>query len=180
MSAGDEFADLEWVDWTPEVAAARPELRDAIKRFASLENEAGQAAAEWLRENALDAHPGCQTRVLFHSGAVQGFYSLTMGEVELRSADRKAIGGGHPRQGAVLIVWLARAAEPTISQVADHLLKHAVGVARRGADYVGASVIALDPYNEATVALWAKRGFKNSLTQRRDKPHRMWQVLGRR
>jgi hypothetical protein len=179
MTSFDQVDDLEWLEWSPETADARPEVREAIAQFESLEHPGGQASADWLREHALDAHPACRTQVLLHRGVVQGYYSLTMGEVELRRAARKELAVVHPRQGAVLIVWLARAAEPSVERVADHLLLHATATARRGAAYVGGVVIALDPYDEATAEVWARRGFRNSVTKRPGKPARMWQVLGR-
>lgn len=168
---------IEWVSWSPATADARPDIGEAIGRFTSLAIEAGEAAEAWLREAALAAHPACRTNLLMHEGAVQGYYALTMCEVELSSNDRKKIGAAFPRQGAVLIPWLARARETTIPDVFEQLLLHAVGSSRRGADFVGAAVIALDPFDEATAELWRARGFKQSRTMRGEKPARMWRPL---
>lgn len=68
--------------------------------------------------------------MLLIKGNVAGFYSLGMSEVELRSQHRKGISASHPRQGAVLILWLARAAGANVD--AATILRHAVGIAQIG------------------------------------------------
>jgi hypothetical protein len=168
---------VEWVSWSPETAQARPEIEEAIEQFASLDIEAGRAAEAWLRESALPAHPACVTNMLLHEGGVQGYYALTMGEVQLSGNHRKRIGVTFPRQGAVLIPWLARAREPTMPDGFEHLLLHAVGLGRRGAEFVGAAVIALDPFDEATAERWLARGFIPSQTVREGQPPRLWRPL---
>jgi len=177
MSDVDAMNGMEWVSWSPEVAEARPDIAEAVAGFRSLPVPAGEAAQAWLRDTALAAHPTCQTNVLVHLGSVQGYYALTMGEVELSSSDRKKIDAVHPRQGAVLIPWLARTREPTMQDAFEHLLLHAVASARRGAGYVGAAVIALDPFDEATAEIWRARGFRRSRTVRHNKPTRLWRPL---
>jgi hypothetical protein len=167
----------EWVLWTPEVAAHRDDVRAAVERFEGLPHPAGEEAARWLREEALHVYRESPTRLLYAEGEVQGYYSLAMAEVELRQDHRERIGADHPRQGAVLITWLARSRNCTVANVAELLLQHAVGVARRAASEVGATVIALDPYDEDTAAMWASRGFRRSRTKRGDQPPRMWNVL---
>lgn len=107
------------------------------------------------------------TYVLLPGGEVVAFYSLGMSEVLLRTEHRKSLEATHPRQGAVLILWLAWAAEADVN--ADTILSHAVGIAQIGARHVGAAVIALDPYDEATERFWRQRfGFRASLTRRAD------------
>ncbi len=90
-----------------------------------------------------------------------------MSEVELRSQHRKGISASHPRQGAVLILWLARAAKANVD--AATILRHAVGIAQIGSRRVGAAVIAVDPFDAATEDYWRQHfGFRASLTKRRD------------
>lgn len=113
-------------------------------------------------------------------GEVAGFYSLGMSEVELRSQHRKGISASHPRQGAVLILWLARAANASVD--AATILRHAVGIAQIGSRKVGAAVIAVDPFDAATEDYWRQHfGFRPSLTKRRDadgeQRSRLWQPL---
>jgi hypothetical protein len=168
----------EWIEWTPDLARERDDVRSAVERFAAPSNPAGDEAARWLREESLRAYRESPTRLLYAEGEVQGYHSLAMGEVELRQDDRRRIDVDHPRQGAVLITWLARSRNPALAGVAELLLLHATGVARRVATEVGATVIALDPYDEETAIMWRDRyGFRPSNTQRGNRPRRMWNVL---
>ncbi|MDQ5822207.1 MAG: hypothetical protein M3540_12270 [Actinomycetota bacterium] len=170
---------VEWIEWTPEVAAQREDIRAAVMRFtAPQRHEAGVRATEWLRESALQAHPGCVTRLMMSEGVVQGFYALAMSEVVLAQRGRKELGSDFPRQGAVLITWFARAENPTESDVAATMLHHAVAVARNAARAVGASVIALDPWDDDVDRYWRETwGFKPSQTEFRERPKRLWRVL---
>jgi predicted TIM-barrel enzyme len=98
---------------------------------------------------------------------VLAFYSLGMGEVELRTQHRKKLGSRHPRVGAAVVLWLARAADAEVD--AEAILRHAVGIAQIAGRHVGAGVIALDPFDSATESFWRERfGFRASLTRRRD------------
>lgn len=90
-----------------------------------------------------------------------------MSEVELRTQHRKKLEASHPRQGAVLILWLARAAEADVD--AATILRHAVGIAQIGARQVGAAVIAVDPFDATSEGYWREHfGFRSSLTKRAD------------
>ncbi len=161
------MADHEWVHLTDEQLAADAELVEAIDRFQAPNLPAGEAAEHWLKESALREMDRVATYVLIHRGEVGAFYSLRMGEAELRTSHRESVGGSHPRLGAVLIVWLARAREAHVN--AGTILRHAVGLGQIAARNVGAVVIALDPYDAATERFWRERfGFRASLTRRRD------------
>jgi len=107
------------------------------------------------------------TYVLLRGEELAAFYSLGMSEVELRTKQRKPLSAAHPRQGAVLILWLARAADSDVD--CETILRHAVGIAQIGARRVGAIAIALDPYDAPTERFWRERfGFRSSLTRRPD------------
>jgi hypothetical protein len=170
----------EWVHLTQEQIEGDPALGDAIERFNAPPGRAGEAAASWLRERALGEAHHIATYVLLTEGEIAAFYSLGMGEVELRSGQRKQLPATHPRQGAVLILWLARAAEASVD--AETILRHAVGISQIGARHVGAAVIALDPYDANTESYWRERfGFRASLTRRPDgdgiERPRLWMPL---
>jgi hypothetical protein len=157
----------EWVHLTAEQLSADPALVQAIERFRAPSGRAGDAAAAWLRERALKETSHIATYVLLVEGEVAGFYALGMSEVELRSQHRKGISASHPRQGAVLILWLARAANASVD--ATTIFRHAVGIAQIGSRRVGAAVIAVDPFDAATEEYWRQHfGFRASLTRRRD------------
>ena len=158
----------EWIHLTGEQLSADAALVRAIERFQAPPGRAGDAAAAWLKERALKETSHIATYVLLVEDDVAGFYSLGMSDVELRSQHRKGIAASHPRQGAVLILWLARAAEAKNADAAT-ILRHAVGIAQIGSRKVGAAVIAVDPFDAPTEDYWRQRfGFRASLTKRRD------------
>lgn len=161
------MADHEWVHVTAEQLDADPGLVAAIDRFDAPPGRAGEAAESWLKQHALQEVGNIATYVLLHEGEVGAFYSLGMSELELRTSHRKGLEASHPRQGAVLILWLARSANADVN--AEAILAHAVGMGQIGARRVGAAVIALDPYDAETEHFWRERfGFRSSLTRRRD------------
>lgn len=157
----------EWVHLTAEQLGDDVALVRAIERFHAPAGRAGDAAAAWLKERALKETGHIATYVLLDEGEVAGFYALGMSEVELRSQHRKGISASHPRQGAVLILWLARAADANVD--AGTILRHAVGIAQIGSRRVGAAAIAVDPFDAATEDYWRQHfGFRTSLTKRTD------------
>ena len=170
----------DWVHLSPEQLAADPSLADAIEHFQAPATAAGGAAERWLKQSAAGQHDHVATYLLIVDGEVAAFYSLGMSEVELRTDQRKALGAEHPRLGAVLILWLAKARNAQLD--AATILAHAVGMAQIGARNVGAAVVAVDPYDAAVERLWRERfGFRASRTTRRDSEGeerpRLWMPL---
>jgi len=170
----------EWVHLSGEQLSADPALVRAIERFRAPAGRSGDAAAAWLKERALKETSHIATYLMLVQGDVGGFYSLGMSEVELRSQHRKGISAKHPRQGAVLVLWLARAANASVD--AATILRHAVGIAQIGSRRVGAAVIAVDPFDAATENYWRQHfGFRASLTTRTDadgkQRRRLWLPL---
>lgn len=175
-----ESVEHEWVHLTAEQLIADPALVHAIERFKAPPGRAGEAASSWLKERALREVGHIATYVLMLRGEVAGFYSLGMSEVELRTQHRKEAAASHPRQGAVLILWLARAADAAVD--AATILRHAIGIAQIGSRRVGAAVIAVDPFDAATEDYWRQSfGFRASLTKRKDvdgkQRSRLWAPL---
>lgn len=170
----------EWVHLTAEQLAADPTLGEAIHRFQSVDVPAGRAAEEFLKGHALSQTETIATYVLLDGGEIAAFYSLGMGSLELRTSHQGHVGVEHPRPGAVLILWLARAAGSQVS--VDEILTHAVGMGQYGARHVGAAVIALDPYDASTEVFWRERfGFRTSRTRLPDangeQRARLWNPL---
>jgi hypothetical protein len=160
-------AEPEWVHLTNAQLAADETLGEAIDRFQAPATRAGEAAERWLKDLALAQMDHIATYLLVQGGEVTAFYSLGMGEAELRTSHRDELGASHPRLGAVLILWLARARNAEVG--AETILRHAVGIAQIGARNVGAAVIALDPYDAKTERFWRERfAFRTSRTRRRD------------
>lgn len=169
----------EWIHLTEAQLAADPVLAEAITPFRAPSGSAGQAAAAWLKEGALSEMEHIATYVYLLDEEIAAFYSLGMSEVHLQTRQRKRL-GAHPRQGAVLILWLARAETSDID--ADTILTHAVGIAQIGARHVGAAVVAVDPYDASAATFWRERyGFRSSSTTVRtaggDELRRLWKPL---
>jgi hypothetical protein len=170
----------EWIHLTAEQLSADQALLAAIERFQAPPGRAGDAAATWLKGGAVKETSHVATYVLLVKGEVAGFYSLGMSEVELRTQQRKKLEASHPRQGAVLILWLARAAGAEVD--AATIVQHAVGIAQVAARQVGAAVIAVDPFDAASEGYWRERfGFRSSLTKTTDadgtEHRRLWMPL---
>jgi hypothetical protein len=170
----------EWVHLTAGQLIADPALLAAIERFQAPPGRAGEAAAAWLKVRAVRETGHIATYVLLVRGEVAGFYSLGMSEIELRTKHRKGLSASHPRQGAVLILWLARAEGAKVD--ASPILRHAVGMAQIGARQVGAAVIAVDPFDMGAETYWREHfGFRSSLTRQLDadgvRRSRLWLPL---
>lgn len=169
----------EWIHLTEAQLAADPVLAEAITRFRAPSNSAGEAAEAWLKQGALSEMEHIATYAYLDDDEIAAFYSLGMSEVHLQTRQRRKL-GAHPRQGAVLILWLARSETSDID--ADRILTHAVGIAQIGARHVGAAVIAVDPFDAAAAAFWRERfGFRSSSTTVRtaggDELPRFWRPL---
>jgi hypothetical protein len=169
----------EWVRLTASLVQDEQAVRDGLAQFRGPDTDAGRAAERWLQERALEESDHIATWLFFREGELAGFHSLSMGEVELRQRERKRFRASHPRQGAVLILWMARAVEASVD--GERLVLHAVGVGQQAARLVGASVIAADPYDSSVEGLWRDLGFRRSGTDYRGadgaKLKRLWAPL---
>lgn len=103
------------VHLTKEQVDADPGLLQAVERFVAPLHTAGREAAEWLKTAALGQSGHNATYVLLEEEHILAFYALGMGEVELRTQHRRKLTSPHPRSGAVLVLWLARAADVDVN-----------------------------------------------------------------
>lgn len=149
------FEGLHWVRWNARAAEQYPEIIGMIEAFDAGARPAAQAAVAWLRESALAGESVAY--LLIEDDELLGFYALTAGEVELSSKHRKDYGLAHPTQGAVLVTQLARSARHDVD--GGLLLQDAIGVAAEIAGQIGATVLAVDPFDAETAEMW-KRRFK--------------------
>lgn len=168
MSArrGDITASsLTWVRWNEKAAETLPALRAAIASFDPAPRGAGRAAARWLREASLNGESVAYLAVVTDpQWELVGFYALTAGEVELTGTHRERLGLAHPVQGAVLVTQIARSVRHR--GVGQLLVEDAIGVARESQSQVGATVLALDPFDADTDAMWRRQfGFRRSRTE---------------
>jgi hypothetical protein len=174
-----------FVRWRAEIADAVPELTDAVERFDPGALPSAVFCAEWLRDAALGEPQTSVPRLYVQTGRLLGFYAPANGEAQLRSRDRQRAGlsRGRPTQPAVLLTHIARAqGEPPGTGQA--LMNHAIATAREATALSAATVLALDPYDEATAKTWAERyRFRNATSPGPGRPEglfRMWLPLSTR
>ena len=147
------FEGENWVRWNPAAAERHPQLVDAIEQFDPGPRPAAQASAEWLREHGLTGES--VPYLLVEDGELLGFYAVTAGEVQLNSRHRERLGLGHPTQGAVLVTQMAKSARHDVD--GGRLLRDAIGVAAELAEQIGATVLAVDPFDHETADMWQRR-----------------------
>jgi hypothetical protein len=132
-----------------------PELTARVKGFDAGARPASVAATSWLNSIDVTQPQESVTTLYFRDGELVGFYALASGQAELRQKDRKRLGLGRPTQPAVLLTWIAKSAHHDCD--GEKLLKDAVYRALKAAEYVAATVLALDPFDEGTAELWQRK-----------------------
>jgi hypothetical protein len=148
----------------------------AITAFRSIDTPMGEEAARWLREDAVANDGSTRTYALFGEQGVEGFFALAATEVLLGRGEVDALGyPARVRQPAVLLAWIARAADSSVS--GDELLETAFGIARRAARDIGAIAFVLDPGDEHVAELWRRRGFRDSRPRWEGARTRLWAPL---
>jgi hypothetical protein len=108
---------------------------------------------------------------------VEGFYAMCAGEILASTRHQRTYGFRHPRQGVALLVWLAKSESARLS--GRELLAHAFVRARFAARIQGLAGIALDPFDEATAAVWRAEPYE-FLKSETKLPHgakRLWRPL---
>ncbi len=139
-----------------QAVAALPELGEAIRSFEPVPGPAGESVAEWLAERALGEPQEATVRVRLSYGKVAGVYALCAAQVALSGEERAELGGVHYRtQPAILLAQFARATQA--SGIGTELFGHAARTAQQALSYVGATVLVVDPFDEATDAYWRER-----------------------
>jgi hypothetical protein len=183
-----------WIRLAPEVIADLGEdadtLLEAVDAFRSLDNGAGEAAADWLRTKALPMHGSTITYVRLLDGEVEGFYALCSASVRLSMGDRRRLfreAGVSvlelpSLQPASLVAWIAKRADAS-SDCGRQLLLHAFGSATSVAQIQGSIALVLDPFDEETARMWlSKRDvpFRRAARERGTddaRPRRLWTPL---
>jgi hypothetical protein len=157
-----------WYRWTPMAAerATNSEIANAVACFESLDNDAGRAASQWLRDEALASYPATVTSVLVGGGLALGFVAMRAGTVRLTKGDRRSLLPGSTSgtdQGAAVIEHIARnrAAAPGVG---EQLMLFAIGEALQAAEHSGAIALVIDPPDAASAELFVDRWhFRRSL-----------------
>lgn len=166
-----------FVPWRRDVADALPTLHTAIAAFDPGDRLAAHASALWLRDHALSAPPTSATRLLVRDGTLLGFYALANGQAELSSSHQKRLGSRRPTQPAVVLTQIARHTDAPPG-TGRQLFDASVSTGRLATRFSGATIIALDPFDEATAEMWrARYGFRASRTPASNGLKRLWTPL---
>jgi len=166
---------------TVETLEALPALAEAVEAFEPVPGPAGESVARWLRERALQEPQEATIRARLSFGRITGVYALCAAQVALAEEARAELGGLHYRtQPAVLLAQFARAADA--EGIGSELLEHAVGATRRALWWIGATVLVVDPFDEATDDYWRERWGLKPSEQRvpgNRRLHRLWTAIPR-
>jgi hypothetical protein len=174
-------APLAYVPVDQEIVAALGELADAINAFTPVPGPAGESVAEWLTHRALTEPQESTVRVRLAHGKITGVYALCAAQVALSVEDRAQLGGAYYRtQPAILLAQFARAADAP--GIGGEMLQHAAHTAHLALQYVGASVLVVDPFDEDTETYWREHwGLERSEQRAPGNRHlkRLWAAIPR-
>ena len=155
-------ASRAYVRVDQRVITALPELGEAIRSFEPVPGPAGESVVEWLGERALNEPQEATVRIRLSHGQVTGVYALCAAQVALGREERAQIGDVHYRtQPAILLAQFARSEDSP--GTGEELLRQATHMALRGLEYIGATVLVVDPFDQDTAEMWRERfGFQDS------------------
>ena len=144
--------DAGWYRWTPENAAdpVYADIAEAVRTFQPISYPAGDAAAEWLSEKALERFPGITTYLCIADGRLEGFVALEMGSIVLRNEKQEG-----ESFGAVVIRWMARHRDAP--GTGEDLLVFAIALATEVGEKLGAAALVLQPFDAGEAAIWVKK-----------------------
>jgi hypothetical protein len=158
---------------------ATPELLAAIKAFEPLHFPAGDAAAEFLKDEAIINSGMSRTHLLVSEQRVEGFVSLCSGSVRLSKRSVRSLGlrTTITTIPAVVLTWVARHRESSTTGL--ELVQTAFALARESAKNIGVAAFVLDPWDDKVAAMWRSEPypFRDSEQRRKGKPPRLWTPL---
>jgi hypothetical protein len=169
----------EWEIWTPDRAARRPDLAEAVERFEPLNHPAGEAAARWLREDSLTNDPSTKTYLSVVDAEVHGFFACCAGTVALSQVDASDLAVPHRQHlPAFVLAWVARRRGGVVPGL--QLVATAYGLARDLASSLGMVAFVLDPMDDQVARIWQDEpyAFREAKTGKGDRPARLWLPLG--
>ncbi len=169
-------ATTKWVTLAPDTA---PELADAMQTFQSLDCDAGDAATQFLKDDALVNFAMTRTHLLVSDTRVEGFISLCSGSVQLSARSVRSLGLRTTirTMPAVVLTWIARHHESSTTGL--ELIETGFALARESARNVGVAAFVLDPWDERVAEIWRSEPypFRSSEQKRKRKPPRLWAPL---
>jgi hypothetical protein len=131
-----------------------PGLAERIATFDAGDRPSARAAVDWLQMIDVDGPQESVTTLFFLDGALVGFFALANAQVELTSGRRKKLDLHRATQPAVLVTWIAKSSRHAFD--GTELVKEATYQALKAAEYSAATLLALDPFDEATAEMWRR------------------------
>lgn len=183
----DSIADtIRWQKPIPERRWVRltsrttdPALTDAMNAFRPLGFPAGEAAAEFLKNEAVVNSAMTRTHLLVAESRIEGFVSLCSGSVKLSERSIRSLGlrTTIKTMPAIVLTWVAR--HRASSTTGLELVETAFALARESAHNIGVAAFVLDPWDEKVADVWrsAPYPFRDSEQKRKGKPPRLWAPL---
>lgn len=172
-----ERSASQWVTLSPRTAT--PELLAAIDAFEPLNFPAGDAAAKFLKDEAVVNSSMSRTHLLVFEQRVEGFVSLCSGSVKLSKRSVRSLGlrTTITTMPAIVLTWVARHRES--STTGFELVQTAFALARETAKNIGVAAFVLDPWDDKVATIWRSEPypFRDSEQRRRGKPPRLWTPL---
>ncbi|MEX0972968.1 MAG: hypothetical protein WDZ46_06885 [Solirubrobacterales bacterium] len=166
-----------WVTLSPRTTT--PGLIGAMEAFEPLNFPAGDAAARFLKEEAVVNSSMSRTHLLVSEQQVEGFVSLCSGSVKLSKRSIRSLGlrTTITTMPAIVLTWVARHRESSTTGL--ELVQTAFAVARESAKNIGVAAFVLDPWDDKVADLWRSEPypFRDSEQRRRGKPPRLWTPL---
>lgn len=152
-----EFAkgiDTGWFHWTP-ANAENPVYADiaaAVRTFEPVPVEAGAAAANWLKQEALEQYPETSTYLLLGDGRVEGFVGVRSSSlsVEFEHGERESV-GVEPSIPALIVSWMAIHRDS--AGKGEELLLFATSLVYTAGEEAGAAALMLEIYDEGTASV---------------------------
>lgn len=161
-----------WYRWRPAFAesAAYADIAEAVQAFKPVDNDAGHAAAEWLKNSSLDDYPSTATWLAYYNQRIEGFFAICSAEITLSERQRHERLGRegrsdehqlHPKQPASLITWLGKHADAMMA--GDSIIRYAAYIATQVAELQGNISLVVDPFDGETEKFWRERyGFRSA------------------
>lgn len=116
----------------------------------------------WLKDHALASQrmDSARTFVLVNNGAIEGYFSLTMGSVRRADAPRKLVRGlpAYP-VGVALLARLAVHADAQGQGIGALLLAEALRKAVAAGEAAAARLVVVDAIDEAAARFYSHHGF---------------------
>jgi hypothetical protein len=153
VAVRNERIEGGWFRWRPgrEKQLAFADIARAVEEFEPVPRDAGYAAANWLKNEALRDYPATATWLNYENGRVEGFFAIRSGNFQLKEKATHRLPGPGILKPASQIVWMCKHAKAGIR--GDRLISRATGVAIEVAAVQGNIALVINPYDGPTAKM---------------------------